>query len=383
MPFMTHTMTSPTPYGQPIYIVYGRFSGEGQCGNSSVERQTDLDHYRKRAEELGLPFVEVAFFDDAKSGYHGDNLEAELGKIFTDIRSGRIPPGSAIGTESHSRLGRLSANEALYQYLDILRLGIKLDIKGRALRTWDSIGGLGGVLTLMEDFIDMVIAHKHSADLAETERDTNQIKRRQVRRGERSHTMKKGGPGWFVGHRCPAWLNPLRDAIEIAGRLYMYQANEITKIVRMIFGWADQGLGTVVIARRLTEKQIPPLGNAHRKNREKMLSSWSPGMVGALLKNRAVLGEWHPTTRTREKNGKKIRYSAKLADGDPILHYYPPIIDNALFDRVQCGLEQRRGYDGKPKGGRTGNKFGNIILHLGSCGCCGGTLDAVVALCRS
>ncbi|HZT86983.1 MAG TPA: recombinase family protein [Stellaceae bacterium] len=359
---------------QPIYIVYGRFSGEGQRGNSSVERQMDMDYYHGRADELGLPFVEIPFFDDAKSGYHGDNLEAELGKIFGDIRSGRIPPGSVIGTESHSRLGRLSANEALYQYLDILRTGTKLDIKGRALRTWDSIGGLSGVLTLMEDFIDMVIAHKHSADLAKTERDTNQIKRRQVQHGERSHTMKKGGPGWFVGHRCPAWLTPLDNEIEIDGRFYMYQPNEIAKIVRMIFDWADQGLGTVVIARRLTEKQVAPLGNAHRKNPDKMLSSWSPGMVGALLKNRAVIGEWQPTTRTREKDGKKLKYSAKVAEGDPILHYYPPIIDRAVFDRVQRGLELRRGYDGKPKGGRTGNKFGNIILHLGSCGCCGGTV---------
>jgi hypothetical protein len=83
-----------------------------------------------------------------------------LGKIFADIKSGALPPGSVIGTESHSRLGRLSANDALYQYLDILRVGIKLDIKDRALRTWESIGGMTGVLVLMEDFLDMVLAQK-------------------------------------------------------------------------------------------------------------------------------------------------------------------------------------------------------------------------------
>jgi hypothetical protein len=360
---------------QAEYRVYGRFSGEGQRGNSSVERQMDMDHYRKRAVELGLPFREVPYFDDAKSGFYGDNLEAELGKIFGDIRSGRLTSGSVIGTESHSRLGRLSANEALYQYLDILRSGIRLDIKDRALRTWESIGGLSGVLVLMEDFIDMVIAHKHSADLSKTERDTNAIKRRQVREGQRDHTMKKGGPGWFVGHRCPAWLVPLSEPVEFDGRRYMYRVDEETaRVIRMIFNWADQGLGTVVIARRLTEQQVSPLGNAHRKKPEKKLSSWSPGMVGAVLKNRAVLGEWHPKTRTRQKDGKKLRYSAKVADGSPIHHYYPPIIDPGLFERVRRGLELRRGYDGLPKGGRTGNKFGNIILHLGSCACCGGTV---------
>jgi hypothetical protein len=62
---------------QPVYIVYGRYSGEGQRGNSSVERQMDIEHYRGRADELGLPIVEVKF-DDAKSGFKGDNLEAGL-----------------------------------------------------------------------------------------------------------------------------------------------------------------------------------------------------------------------------------------------------------------------------------------------------------------
>src|SRR6476659_799828 len=123
----------------PIYIVYGRRSSDTQRGNSSEERQLDIEHYRGRAVELGLPFREVPYFDDAKSGFYGDNLEAELGQIFHDIKSGATPPGSTIGVESHSRLGRLSANEALYQYLDILRLGIRLDIRGKTLRTWDSI----------------------------------------------------------------------------------------------------------------------------------------------------------------------------------------------------------------------------------------------------
>src|SRR5690348_14711390 len=227
---------------QPIYIVYGRFSGEGQRGNSSEERQLDLEHYWTRAAEFGLPFRKVPYFDDAKSGFYGDNLEAELGKIFRDIRSGAIPPGSTIGVESHSRLGRLSANEALYQYLDILRLGIRLDIRGKTLRTWDSIGGLSGVLVLMDDFIDMVIAHKHSADLQRTLRDTNEIKRQHVRQGEHDRrTMKKGGPGWFVGHRCPAWLLPC-DPYEIDGTIYNYRCDakeyaigkSLADIIRMI-----------------------------------------------------------------------------------------------------------------------------------------------------
>jgi hypothetical protein len=364
---------------QPIYIVYGRYSGEGQRGNSSVERQMDIEHYRQRADRLGLPFVEVAFFDDAKSGFKGDNLEAELGKIFADIRSGRTPPGSVIGTESHSRLGRLSANEALYQYLDILRLGIKLDIRGRTLRTWESIGGLSGVLVLMEDFIDMVIAHKHSADLQRTLRDTYRIKRNQVRSGNAVSTMKKGGPGQFIGRACPAWLTPLDAPIVIEGREYFYAIIEgIANAVRMIFDWADSGVGLVVIARRLNERNISPLGNHHRKNPDEN-KGWSAGAVHNLLRNIAVIGLWQPHTTTREilddaGNVRKIRYDARVADGTP-LRYYPPIITENQFERVGMKLAAKRIAGAVARGGRKGRGFGNIITKLCHCVECGGRVN--------
>jgi hypothetical protein len=367
----------------PVYVYYGRYSGEGQRGNSSVERQvgsSSIEHYRNRAKELRLPFVEKPYFDEAASGYHGDNLEAELGKIFKDIRSGALPPGSVIGTESHSRLGRLSANEALFQYLEILKLGVKLDIKGRALRTWDSIGGMSGVLVLMEDFIDMVFAHKHSADLAKTERETNEIKRTQVRTGQQGGTMKKGGAGWFVGHRCPAWLIPLEHPLDMDGTLYMYGVNEdLARVIRMTFDWAEAGIGTVRIARRLNEHQpkIEPFANHHRTNPAKKVKGWSSGMVGALLKNIAVIGLWQPRITTRlDENGNKLRYNRKVNDGEPI-PYYPPIITPGQFRRVRDGLRERdRVEDSKAvaRGGRTGRGFGNIIKGLAICERCQGSV---------
>jgi hypothetical protein len=374
---------------QPEYRVYGRYSGEGQRGNSSVERQMDMDHYRAQAAVYGLPFREIPYFDNAKSGYHGDNLEAELGKIFADIKSGALPPGSIIGTESHSRLGRLSANEALYQYLDILRAGIKLDIKGRALRTWESIGGLSGVLVLMEDFIDMVIAHKHSADLSKIERDTNAIKRRQVVAGQIGGTMKKGGPGWFVGRRCPAWLYPVTEPVIVEGRPYLYDIDEaVARVVHMIFEWSEHD-GTVVIAGRLNamlaeqrqngaypELNLEPLGNKHRT--KKKIASWSHGQVLALLKNRAVLGEWQPHTRSAtDEDGRKLRYRRKVKEGDP-RDYYPPIITFDQWQRTKEGIAGRRGYDknGRAigKGGNTGVGFGNLVQGLAHCECCDSTV---------
>lgn len=368
---------------EPVYVVYGRHSSLPQDDGSSEERQLDMDYYRGQADHFGLPLVENPYYDRHKSGFHGDNLEAEFGRMKFDIENGELPPGSIIGTESHSRLGRLSANEALYQYLEILRTGISLDIKGRALRTWDSIGGMAGGFVLMEDFIDMVVAHKHSLDLQKAERDTNAIKLRQVRQGIREHTMKKGGPGWYVGDRCPAWLYPVEKPTLIDGREYLYEiAETIARVIRMIFRWAEEGFGTRMIAEKLTAMKFEPLGNKRRRE-EKKIKGWTHGMVLAALKNRAAIGEWQPFSRTRlDENGKKLTYSRKVIEGKVIEHYYPSLFpdDPGILHRVRDALAKRRGHNGKRKGdsrayaagGRKGPAFGNLFTGLITCECCGG-----------
>ena len=365
------------------YVVYGRHSGDGQTDGSSKERQLDMGYYRGRVAELGrqlgepIELVEKPYYDAAKSGFYGDNLEAELGRMFADIRSGEIGVGDIIGTESHSRLGRLEPGEALYQYLDILKIGRCLDIKGN-LRTWESINGMTGIGILTQDFIEMFMAWKHSQDLSDAGRKTNRIKMAKVREGQLEGVMMQQRPGCFVGKRCPAWLSPVDTLITYGGGAYVYEVNEeIAEIIRMIFRWADAGIGTRIIARRLTDMGVAPLANAHRTKARK-LDSWSAGMVGALLHNIAVVGLWQPKTRTRDggrdATGKRIilSYARKVIDGDPI-GYYPPIIAREAFDRIQRRMRVRKEAavgDAYAAGGRKGRGFGNLIYKIGRCGCC-------------
>jgi hypothetical protein len=365
------------------YVVYGRHSGDGQTDGSSKERQLDMGYYRGRVAELerqlGEPIVlfEKPYYDNAKSGFYGDNLEAELGRMFADIRSGEIGVGDIIGTESHSRLGRLEPGEALYQYLDILKIGRCLDIKGN-LRTWESINGMTGIGILTQDFIEMFMAWKHSQDLSDAGCKTNRLKIGKVRAGQLEGVMMHRRPGCFVGRRCAAWLTPVSEPMVYDGREFMYRINEeIAEIVRMIFHWADEGIGTRIIARRLTDMGVPPLANAHR-TKEPKLDSWSAGMVGALLHNIAVVGLWQPKTRTRDggrdATGKRIilSYAHKVIDGDPI-DYYPPIIAREQFDRIQRRMRARKEAavgDAYAAGGRKGRGFGNLVYKIGRCGCC-------------
>jgi hypothetical protein len=113
--------------------------------------------------------------------------------------------------------------------------------------------------------------------------------------------MKKGGSGWFVGRRCPAWLYPVTEPVIVEGLTYFYAIDEsVARVVRMIFEWAERD-GAVVIAGRLNamlaeqrqngaypELNLEPFGNKHRT--KKKIASWSHGQVLSHLKNRAVLG---------------------------------------------------------------------------------------------
>ena len=90
---MTRGFNRPFPKSGPSFP---------QDDGSSEERQLDLDHYRKHAAELGLPFLEHLYYDRHKSGFHGDNLEAEFGRMMFDIQNGDVLFQRREGRDQHS-----------------------------------------------------------------------------------------------------------------------------------------------------------------------------------------------------------------------------------------------------------------------------------------
>ncbi len=348
---------------KPKYRVYGRFSGPEQGKGSSEERQSDMERHRQRAEELGAELVEIPYIDRGKSGFYGDNLEAELGRIKAKIESGIIVRGDILWVESHSRLGRLMPVEAITQYFDFLRRGIKLDIKDRALRTWASING--DMAVLMHDLTDIFLAYAESLQKSKHGRETNAIKRKKLFAGQKQGVMKTGAAGLFVGRRCPAWLEPLTEPDE---KGFMYRLKEsVASVVRMIFDWCEDGIGCYVIAQRLTARGIEPFANHHRVNPEKKLTGWSGSMVMDVLHNRAVIGLYQNNTveLPLDENGEPIRGKRiRVKQGDPRLYYPPTLKDPDQFWRVDRLIRQADTATAKRSGGRTGESLTNIAHGL-------------------
>jgi Recombinase/Recombinase zinc beta ribbon domain len=112
---------------------------------------------------------------------------------------------------------------------------------------------------------------------------------------------------------------------------------------------AASGLGILAIARRLNERKVPAIGRSDR--------GWYPSYIAKILSSRAVLGEFQPYTKDNDK---------RVPAGEPINNYFPRIIDDELFYRVQQSKAHRL-ISGR---GRKGNYFTNLFSGLATCWYC-------------
>jgi hypothetical protein len=145
--------------------------------------------------------------------------------------------------------------------------------------------------------------------------------------GERRRRMREEGA--VMTRRLPAWVEEKNGKLQlVAGR---------AQVVRQMFAWALEGKGLSLIVRELKKVRVAPWGRG---------GAWSKAYVHKILSGKAVLGEYQPI-----KDGRP--------DGDPLPHYYPQVIDEVTWDRVQVLLAVR-----KDKRGPLGKKVAALFSGL-------------------
>ncbi len=136
----------------------------------------------------------------------------------------------------------------------------------------------------------------------------------------------------------PSWLKLDED-----GKTWR-KIPERVAIVKQIFQWAAQGLGAWQIVQRLNKQEVPPINP----------KGWGISSLLFLLRSRSVIGEFQPH---KGYGSRKDR----IPQGDPMPDYYPAVIDDKLFYKVQSGLNRRiRSHVGKP-GANVPNLFTGLI----------------------
>jgi DNA invertase Pin-like site-specific DNA recombinase len=327
-------MTQDHPRAGTRAYSYVRMSTHKQLSGDSLRRQ--LEKSRAFANEHGLRLDE-SLSDIGVSAWKGKNARSgALGVFLQMVEHGEIAEGSYLLIESLDRLSREAVPDALTLFMAIINAGIIIATLGDDRQIYSRDRLKGDWTKLIIGLAVMSRGHEESRTKSERIRAVNQHKREQARAGKGQMTA-----------RTPAWINAVRHE----RNRYSFTLNSHAATVKMIFELASQGLGSTAIAKALNTQKIPAF---------KSSDGWHQSVIKALLVRRDVIGEFQPH---RLVDGRRV------ADGDPIVDYFPEAIDRALFSKVQS----IRKLSGNP--GRKGKTFGNLLTGLCSCAHCGGSMS--------
>ncbi|ACM19084.1 resolvase-like serine recombinase [Geotalea daltonii FRC-32] len=326
-------------YNTPRCYSYIRFSTLEQLKGYSLARQ--MEKSRLYAQEKGLVLDESLTLKDlglsAFSGKH--RTRGALGEFLELAKRGKIPKNSILLVESLDRLSRQKIMTAFDQLREITSYGIivvtLIDRSEYRHETWND--NISQVFTSLG-----IMARSYDESLTKSIRHIDNWKAKRENIAEKKLTA-----------RAPAWLKLDESKIKFNGIEYR------VAIVRRIFNMALQGIGAASIAKKLNTEKIPAW---------KGDNGWFPSYVKKILHNKAVLGEFEPHIMvTDEEAGEKVRKPT----GEVFSDYYPRIIADEVFYRVQERCKSNKDFGGK------NGKLSNLFGGLAKCGYCGKPMQFV------
>lgn len=313
-------------------VSYIRFSSPEQAKGDSFRRQSEAA--AAWARNNGYE-IKQSLKDLGISAYRGRNEQAgEFADFLAAAEAGDLPQDSVLIVENLDRVSRQSPRKALTTFLRLINAGVGImTLTDGTLHTAESLDkdpigmGLFGAL--------MVMVRANGESRLKGERVAAAWSRKRAKARDDAVPLTD---------RIPHWLDCRRDAV---GRR-VFSENAHAGTVRRIFAETAQGLGRRMIAKGLNRESTPTFLSG---------SGWQISTIGKILAGRTALGEYQPSRR--DETGKIV------PDGEPILNYYPAVVDEALWTRANAaiGLRRRNG------GGRPQRQGLNLIPGLGWCVC--------------
>ena len=319
----------------PKAYSYVRFSTPEQEHGDSYRRQTEKAYkFIKDHPELDLVLDDsLKLYDKGVSAYKGKNaVDGKLASFLKAVEDGIVEPGSYLLVENHDRLSRDRVPEALHKFTSILRSGINIVTltDGKIFRN-DKLNEIDLIISLLV----MSRAHAESERKGQLVKDAWDQKKRNIK--------QKKLTKW-----SPKWLNLSENGTEF--EIIEERAN----IVKQIFEWTVDGLGTTLIIQRLENLRIEPWDNGIIKGTKRIPKKWHAGIIQRILSDRTVLGEY------------KLKKTNSEEEFEILRDYYPQIIDEDLFYRAREARRLR--HVNKGGGGRKGKTISNLFSKLAVCG---------------
>lgn len=299
-----------------------------QLKGDSLRRQEQAS--KLYAEQNDLQLVEDFKLEDiGVSAFKGANVvSGALGKFLTLIKNGGVPKGSYLLVESLDRISRQQVMDSLTVFFDIIRNGVSV------VTLADSHVYRAGEAEITDILYSLIILSR-----AYEESATKSLRVGEAWRNKRDNASRKK-----LTKMAPAWVVLRED------RSTFDLIPERAEVVRQIFQMADAGHGSFAIARRLNHTKVPTFTKSN---------GWHESYVTKILRSRAALGEFQP--HRYDDKGNRIPY------GDPVPDYFPRIVDEDQFLRIQSS-RRRRLVDGA---GRKGPEYRNLFTKIAKCHYCG------------
>ncbi len=300
---------------------YIRFSTPKQAQGDSYRRQ--LQQAMDYCAEHNLQLDDKTIDDFGTSAFRGANMsEGALGRFVDAVKHGEIEQGSYLLVESVDRLSRQAVEEALEQFLAIVRAGIVI-----VTLSDKQVFRRGQV-----DFTKLIVSIVYMARA----NDESEMKSRRSRAAwSNGREQARKNNKVIANSRLPSWLT--RDGEQIA------PIPERVAIVNEMFEMAKSGCGYEQIAKVFLDKGYKTFGKE---------ADWRPAGIQAVIKSQAVIGVFQPHVI---ENGHRVP-----AD-EPILGYYPTIVSPALFEEVQHLISKRNKHSGSYRKGTFNNLFSGVL----------------------
>ncbi|MCP3713134.1 recombinase family protein [Paraburkholderia sp. CNPSo 3274] len=335
---------------RPLAYSYVRFSSVKQELGDSLNRQVEAAEEYCREHNLRLDTK--SYRDLGVSAFKRHNIEkGALSRFIEAVNTGKIATGSYLIIEQFDRLSRADAHVALRLLMGLVDSGIKV-VTLFDRKVWDT-EAIKDATNLMLAVVYMSRANNESA--AKADRLAKVWKRKKDRAAD-------GTAARIVTSECPRWLraNESKTGFDVV--------DEIAASIKRVFDLRINGFGIVAIVSRANSERWPAPGKpsvrkagespedfARRKTES---STWHTSLVGRLLKNRALIGEYQPRCIDPNDDTKRVPY------GEPIKHYYPSVLDEPTFLRAQATADRRGRFPGRRDA--TGR---NWLYGLAQCSC--------------
>jgi len=301
------------------------------------------------AKQHGLALdTELNLRDLGVSAFRGDNAAAgALGAFLRAIRDGLVSKGSLLLVESLDRVSRQTARKAVRILEEIIEAGVTVVTLTDGKRwTEDSLDGA--------DFLLAILLFMRGNEESATK--SRRLKEAWIGKRERA------GGCELITTRVPAWLSADGSAAKDARNAKLTLIPERAELIRRMFKMFLDGIGKKAIAAGLNAERVPTWGAGKGRTPAKY---WHGSYVFKILTNPAVTGVFTPHVEEHD-TGRRVRQPQK-----PIPGYYPRVIEDETFQRVQTLVSARKDTVRR-------SHVASIVAGLARCPKCGGTMTRVM-----